>query len=327
MPASLSPSGIALEQNPILSRVVQGLRNQSDKFVGQFMCPKVPVENYKGQLLVFDNSSKVLYDTKRARGADTKRRTIGWTGLEYTLEQDRLEGKITVEDLRDTNAYSRTLGQTGRIPYNLERRIVKSTMESIELTLEVDIKNLLTTPANYKTGNVITLMGSSQFNDPTSDPLGVFDDIRDLCSAGVNEECNSALIGRNVFNRLINHPQIRGYINGVAIEVVQEQRLAQILRLNRGLRVARGKVLVDGTIQDLSDIWGDVIIAGYVPMTQNPEREEPSFAYTYHLKNYPIVEPAYQERNNNSWYYPVTDERRPYIVDNGAAVLVQNAVA
>lgn len=328
MPAYLSPAQVALQQSPVLSRVVQGLKDQTEKFVGKFMAPRVPVSTYRGQLLVFDNSSKLLYDTKRARGADTKRRSIGWKGLEYSLFQDRLEGVVTREDLRDTLAYASRINQgPARIPYDLERRTVRSTMESIELSLEIDIRDLLTAPGNYKAGNVITLAGTSQFNDPTSNPLGVFDNIRDLCSAGINEECNSALIGRKVFNTLINHPQIRGYINGVTVEVVQEERLAQILRLPRGIRVARGKVLIDGTLQDLEDIWGNVIICGYVPNTQSPERQEPAFAYTYYLENYPIVEPPYQERNNDSWYYPVTDERRPYIVDNGAAVLVQDAVA
>lgn len=327
MPSTLSPRSASMNQNPVLTRVVQGVKKQSDKFVGQFLFPKVPVATPTGSLLTFDNSNMVVYDTKRSPGEATKRRRLGFSGQPYKLTQDSIEGELPQEIIRDSQSYAR-LGQGGGVvPYNFEKHTAEGAMESIDLGLEAEIATLATTAGNYKSGNVITLSGTDQLDDPGSSIISVINQGRDLTNSGIADEANSAIIGRKVFDALIDHHEIRGYIAGATVEVVQEERLAQILRLKRGVRVARANTLADGTAADFESIWGNVIVMAYVPETITPSRLEPAFGYTYELENYPMAEDPYFERNTKTWYYPVTDERAPYIVNNGAGVLIQNAIS
>lgn len=331
MPSIMSTRETSLNQNLVLTRVVQGNRTQEDKFAGDFISPIVPVPTPQGQLLEFDNSNQVVYETRRAPGSTTKRRRIGYMGRPYILHQDSIEGELPKEILRDSLAYSRYGlggGENGRgIPYDLERRTVEGAMESLKLRLEYDRASLLTDPANYDAANVRTLTGAEQLNDPNSDIIGLFDTAREAIADKILDEANSALFSRKAFNAAINHPQIRAYFTGVTSQVAAEEELARILRLTRGVRVARAKKLMDGSTGDFESLWGNNLMIFYTPETQSPNRLEPAFSYTYQLDGHPYAEEPYEERNTKTWYYPVTDERETYIVGKGSGYLVRDVVA
>ena len=53
----------------------------------------------------------------------------------------------------------------------------------------------------------------------------------------------------------------------------------------------------------------------------------PSYGYTYRLRNYPIVESSYMDRNAKSWVYPVTDSLQPVAAAINAGYLISAAVA
>ncbi|MGL5924191.1 MAG: hypothetical protein ACRC32_14880, partial [Chroococcidiopsis sp.] len=71
MPPTMSVRQASLNQNLVLTRVVQGIKSQKSKMVGQFLSPKVPVPTRTGQIIKFDNSDSVIYNTRRAPGAET----------------------------------------------------------------------------------------------------------------------------------------------------------------------------------------------------------------------------------------------------------------
>jgi hypothetical protein len=319
----------SLNQNLVLTRVVQGIKSQKAKMVGQFISPKVPVPSRTGQIIKFDNSNAVIYKTRRAPGAETNRRSIGYAGDPYILHQDSLEGELPREIMQESQQLGRGAATQGDrpIPFSLEKRIVEGTMESIDLRLEHDIASQLTNPANYNASNVLTLAGTDVLNDPNSDIIGLFDDIRERIADGSLEEGNSAVFTRKAFNAAINHPQIRAYFSGVSSEVLAEAELARILRLPRGIRVARTKKLRDGTVADFEDIWGNAIVVAYVPDEIAQDRMEPAFSYTYQLEGHPFAEDPYLERNTKTWYYPVTDERETYITNKNSGFLVLNATS
>ena len=321
----MSSREVSLDQNLVLTKVVQGKPSQESEFVGDFISPKVPVPVPQGQIVEFDNSNQVLYDTRRVPGAETKRRRIGYFGRPYKLVQDSLEGELPMEVIRDSTRYGRMLSGTNiAVPFNLERHTVLGTQESLNLRLEYDRAQLLTNPANYDPNNVVTLSGSDVLNDPNSTIIELFDQVRERVSDKSLKDVNRAVFSRKAFNAAINHPQIRAYFTGVSSEVVMEQQLARILRLKE-IRVAKAKKLIDGTTEDFEAIWGNNIIVAYVPETLSPDRLEPAFSYTYQLEGYPMVEEPYSDRNCKSMYYPVTDERNPYIVGLNSGFLIQNA--
>ena len=328
MPSIQSIREVSLNQNLVLTRAIQGIKTQDDKFVGEFISPRVPVATRTGQLARFDNSNTVIYDTERAPGAETKRRRLGYFGEPYALKQDALEGELPREVIEESQTIGGAIGQTAvSIPFNLEQRTIRGVRESLDLKLEYKRAAKLTDPAEYDPANVETLTGTDQLDDPTSDIIGLFNRIREGIAAGIIDEFNSVVMGRQVFNAAIDHPQVRAYIAGATVEKVREQRLAEILGVSRGIRVARARRLTNGTAADFEELWGKVIVAAYVPESISMDRLEPAFSYTYGLQGYPLVEDPYMERNPKTMYYPVTDERECYVIDPRAGYLVLDAVS
>ena len=98
MPMSPSQTRVI---DPILSTVAQGYQHQ--EHVGRFLFPRVPVPSPSGKIIEFGMESFKLYNTKRARGSNTKRITFGYEGKPYSLTEDSLEALVDFKDLRDSN--------------------------------------------------------------------------------------------------------------------------------------------------------------------------------------------------------------------------------
>ncbi len=76
-----------------------------------------------------------------------------------------------------------------------------------------------------------------------------------------------------------------------------------------------------------ADVWGKFVVVAYTKLGSLQQRGVPSYGYTYRLGGFPIVEPAYEDRNAKSWIYPVTDEVAPVIAGATAGYLISAAVA
>ena len=81
---------------------------------------------------------------------------------------------------------------------------VQSITDLIALDREVRAANILFNAANYALDKQIVLSGSSQFSDPTSDPLGVITEALDACLI----RPNTMTIGRAAWSVLMRHPDI-----------------------------------------------------------------------------------------------------------------------
>ena len=53
----------------------------------------------------------------------------------------------------------------------------------------------------------------------------------------------------------------------------------------------------------------------------------PSYGYTYSITGMPLVRQPYEDRNANSWIYPVQADRSPVLSGITAGYLIQNAGA
>ncbi|HKJ76856.1 MAG TPA: hypothetical protein VKA64_06595, partial [Gammaproteobacteria bacterium] len=157
---NLSPSGVRVI-DPILSSVVQGYR-QPD-LVGEVLFPRIPVTTRGGQVIEFGTEAFMLYNARRAPGANTKRVEFGYQGKPFALVEDSLEGKVPREYLRDAQ----------RVPgINLGTRTVNLTMRSLLLALENEQATLARGAANYDASHKIDLSGakwSNDANNPSSD--------------------------------------------------------------------------------------------------------------------------------------------------------------
>ncbi len=304
----MSP-GQARVIDPIITTVVQGFKFPN--LVGNTLFPAVPVNTRGGQILSFDKEAFRKYNLRRAPGAATKRIDIGYLGMPYTLLEDSVEGKVPYEILEDAQ----------RIPgVDLAAQYLRTTMNVVQNSLEIDQAALAINPANYGANNKVALAGTAQWSNAASTPVEQMDSYREAIRDAVGIYPNTLLLGPKPFNALKNHVEIVDRFRYTSHESITTAMLASLLNIDT---VAVGTAVTwDDINQIMDDVWGDNAILAYVPPAPSSQ-QEPSFGYTYRMLGQPFAEAPYQDRNAKSWIYPVTYERVPVITSASSAYLIQ----
>lgn len=309
-------AGQARVIDPILTTVAQGYKNAS--LIGDALFPVVPVDQRGGKIISFGKEDFQLYNTGRAPGASTKRVQFGHTAGNYALEQHSLEGLVPFEIMQEAN----------QVPgIDMGKVAVMKTQNIIALRTEKAQADLATTAANYAASNKATLAGTSQWSDITS---GVSNPNKDITAAvevvrsKVGLRANTVVIGASVFAALKNHPVIIDRLKYTGRDVVTTELLASLWDVKR---VFVGDAVIADDAGTFSDVWGKSVIVAYTDIGSLQDMGLPSFGYTYRLRGNPAVELPYQDRNQKSWVYPVTDELSPVMAGALSGFLYSAVVA
>ncbi|WP_275356250.1 hypothetical protein [Methylophilus sp. YYY-1] len=298
--------------DPILSTAAQGYKNAD--YVGQYLFPTVPVDQRGGKIITFGKEDFMLYNTGRAPGGATKRVNYGYQGAPYALEQHSLEGQVPFELMQDANQVPGI--DTGKMAVN-------KTQNIIALRLEKAQADLATNPANYAASNKRVLSGTDMFDNASSKPASIVSDAIETVRSKVGKRANTVVIGAAVFADLKNHPEVIDRIKYTGRDVVTAELLAALWDVKR---VYVGDAVWADDQGTFNDVWGKSVVVAYTEIGQLQDQGLPSYGYTYQLRNFPIVEEPYVDRNAKSWIYPVTDEVQPVIAGALSGFLMTNVV-
>lgn len=308
-------TGQARVIDPILSTVAQGYKNS--EFVGSSLFPIVPVDQRGGKIISFGKEDFQLYNTGRAPGAKTSRVQFGHSAGNYALEQHSLEGLVPFEIMQEAN----------QVPgIDMGKVSVMKVSNIIALRTEKAQADLATTAGNYAASNKVTLAGTSQWSDYTgvSVPSKNIADAIEAVRTKVGKRPNTVVMGAAVFNALKNHPQIIDRIKYTGRDIVTPELLASLWDVKT---VLVGDAVYADDAGNFVDVWGKFVVVAYTETGSLADMGLPSYGYTYRLRGNPAVELPYQDRNQKSWVYPVTDELSPVIAGALAGYLISAAVA
>lgn len=299
--------------DPVLTTHVQGFKHP--KRVGKVLFPGVPVDTQAGKVIEFGKESFMLYNAKRAPGANTGRIDFGYLGRPYELDQDALESKVPREIAREAD----------KVPkIDLGMRATDVVMKTLTLALEYEQAQLATNTDSYKPSNKVALAGTDQWTDKNaSDPIANVETAREAVRSAIGFYPNVGVIGPKPYSAAKQHPKIVERFKFTSSESITVQMLASLFELER-LEIGEAVVADDAGV--FSDVWGNSLVLAYAP--QEPSgMEEPSFGYTYELEGHPFAERPYYEGPVKSWIYGVTYERSPEITGIDAGYLIDNIAA
>ncbi|WP_218940644.1 major capsid protein [Pusillimonas noertemannii] len=296
--------------DPVLTEAVMGYRHPDR--VGHVLFPHVPVLARGGQIIEFGKESFLRYKTRRAPGTNTKRLQFGYRGQPFVLTQDALEGMVPIEHVEDA----------AQVPgLDLGKAAVTEVMDILSLGLEIEQAQLATDASKYSANNKVALAGSDRWSDPSSDPAQQVRQYGEAVRGRIGTRPNVLLVSASGFNALIDHPKIIERFKYTSSASITTEMLAQLFNVRR---VAVGEaVYLEQNADDMQDVWGNSAVLAYVP-EQVTSLRAPSFGYTYTLKDHPLAEESYFERNAKSWIYPVTYDRAPVLSGIDAGFLIQN---
>ena len=306
--------GQARVVDPILSAVARGYRSPKAA-VANVLFPIVTVGLRAGRIISFGPDDFKLVNTARAPGANTKRIQFGYAGENYSLVDYRLECAVPNE-LQEEASNGPGI--------DLSSNAVRRVQNTMALEREKQAADLARNEARYGAGNKETLSGTSQWSDPASDPFTDIMDGKESIRAKIGERPNVLTLGPKVLTALRTHPKVLDRLSTASDR--PPATLQQLQALFELQQIVEGEAVYhDGS--QFQDVWGKDAILAYTTPASMQEMGSPSFGYTYQLEGRPMVEEGYEERNANSWFYPVTDAYQPVLAGATAGFLFKSAVA
>ncbi len=300
--------------DPILTEVARGYGTPNAR-IASILFPIVPVGARAGTILSFGPDSFRLVNTARAPGANTKRIQLGYASGKYALVDHRLEGEVPIEHEEEASAVPGI--DLGSMAVNTVQDVMGNEREKLAADLALN-------PANYPASNKTTLSGTSKWSDPDSDPFTDLNEAKEVVRSKIGKKPNVLELGPRVLLALRNHPKILARIS-VAVDRVPAT-IEQLQRLLEIPQIVEGEATYhDGN--DFKDMWGLDAVLAYTTPASMRQRGSPNFGYTYQLKDRPIVEEPYFEKNPQTWYYPVSDAYQPVLVGATAGFLFTGAAA
>lgn len=228
---------------PELTAIAIAYRNS--RLIADEVLPRVPVGKQEFKYLKYDMAEGfTLPDT--AVGRTSKVNEVEFSATESTSStQDYgLEDPIPQADLDNAPVNYDPLGRATEQLTNL-----------ILLDREKRAADLVFNAATYATANKATLAGTSQWSDPTSDPIKAVMDALD----GMVMRPNIMVLGRATFSTLIRHPKIvKAFLgNSGDAGVATREFLAQLFELE-AVQVGEGFINTAkrGQAATMARVWG-----------------------------------------------------------------------
>jgi hypothetical protein len=156
--------------------------------------------------------------------------------------------------------------------------------EKMLLDRENTLATLLRSTANL-TQNT-TLAGTSQWSDYTnSDPIGDIRTARTTIHQNTFKKPNTLILGKQVFDILIDHPQIIERIKYSQLGVVTAELLARVFQVDTVLVGEAGaNTAVEGQTDALSYIWGVDAIVAYISPKVSIKMLTLAMTFTYGVR-------------------------------------------
>lgn len=238
--------------DPALSNV--SVKYTNDTFIADLVFPMVKVSKQTGKYYVYDKANLRVDKTNRAAGSAANEIDFGVapTGT-FACDDHALKGFVVdeVQDQADA-ALNPLIDET------------ETVTEKLLLDREVNAAAILTDTAQL-TQNT-TLSGTSQWSDySNSDPIGDVRTARTTIHSNTFKKPNTLIMGKQVFDILIEHPQIIERIKYSQLGVVTPELLARVFQVETILVGEAGNnTAVEGQTDSLSYVWGKHAIVAYI---------------------------------------------------------------
>ena len=298
--------------DPILTNHSRGYSQSI--FIGDSLLPVADMATRAAKRIEFGRDSFRRYKIKRAPGAQIAQVSFGYEGKPVALHQHALAAVTPVEHQEEAQ----------EVPgIDLLSTNIDTVLAVIALEKEIQQAEAARNPAIYANSNKLALIAAAKWSDPASDPAKAVSDAKEIIRARTGRRPNVLALGAKVAATLKLHPKVLDKFKYTNSDTISDAMLASYFDVKN---VLVGDAIVDDDAGNTSDVWGNDAILAFVPDGGTSNINIPAFGYTYRLRGYPFVKPAYYERSVNSWLNDVFDEWSPEVVGPDAGFLFQNCI-
>lgn len=297
--------------DPALSNV--SIKYSNDTFIADMVFPKMPVSKQTGKYYIYDKANLRVDKTTRAAGAGANEVDFGLTTTTFACDDHALKSFVAdeIQDQADA-ALNPLIDET------------EALTEKMMLDRESTLATMLADTAQV-TQNA-TLSGTSQWSDySNSDPIADVRTARSTIHAATFKKPNTLILGKQVFDMLIEHPQIIERIKYSQLGIVTAELLARVFQVEQVLVGEAGSnTAVEGQTDSLSYVWGKHAWLAYIAPKVGVKTLTAGVTFTYGERQ---VKRWYEQDREGTYVRIGKDNYVQKIVAVGALYLIKNAVA
>lgn len=297
--------------DPALSNV--SVKYTNDTFIADQIFPVVPVSKQTGKYYVYDKSNLRIDKSLRAAGSGANEVDFGLSTSSFSCDDHALKGFVAdeIQDQAEA-ALNPLIDETDAIT------------EKLMLDRESALATTMASTANF-TQNV-TLAGTTQWSDyANSDPIGDVRTARTTVHASTFKKPNTLIMGKQVFDMLIEHPAIIERIKYSQLGVVTAELLARVFQVERVLVGEAGaNTAAEGQADSMSYVWGKHAWVAYINPRVSLKSLTVGLTFTYKTR---IVKRWRDEDREGTYVRVGSDNYVQKIVAALACYFIKNAIA
>jgi len=261
--------------NPTLTAIAIAFQNQSDSLIADTVLPRIP-SGYSFKWTKYSSDQAyTLQDTRVGNKSAPNRVDFGGSEQLGKVNPYGLMDSVGGEEIE---AFEKMPKPASGGPLDPRQLSAMMLTNLILLDREVRVANLVFNPATYPASQQAILAGSSQWSDPTSDPITTILSSLDTCLV----RPNALVFGRSTFTSLRKHPKIVQAVfrNLAGAGVVTREAIAEIFEVKQVL-VGDAFLNTARKNQPVTNqrAWGKHAAALYINQ-QAAETMQPVFGFT-----------------------------------------------
>ena len=240
------------------------------RYIAEMLFPRVPVQQITDKYFVYDKGDWLRSEAgNRAPGTKAPRGGYALSTQQYTCVEIAIAMPVPDEIVANADDPLRPLADATRW-----------TTEQIFLKKEKKVAALAFGNSQWSASATPSVLWSNDTSDPIGDVEGAAEDI----VSSIGQEANVGTMGREVWSKLKNHPDIVDRIKGAAgpgsPAVVTLNAVASLFGLDRLLvGTAIENTAAEGKTASTGFVWGKHFLVAYV--TGSPALLAPSAGYVF----------------------------------------------
>jgi hypothetical protein len=307
----MKPTLYDIKFDPILSNVSVAYKNA--EYVAEQVLPIVKVASSSGKYFVYDTSHLRKTESLRGMGASAREVDYGVSqSTAFNIKEHALQELVPDELVNQAPS-----------PLSPEMDAVENVTEKLLVEKEYDLSAYMASTTNIS--NNTTLSGTDQWSDfANSNPVEDVRTGKSAIHAKIFRDPNVLLLSKQVYDKLIDHPDIVDRIKYSSLGVATPDLMARIFDVEKVIVGAAGyESATEGQASSMAYIWGKHAWLLYV--TSRPAVKQISFGY--HFQDAVRIVDKWYDKVRKGTFVRVTDRYTREIVSTDCAYLIYNAVA
>jgi hypothetical protein len=278
--------------DPVLTGFSVGFEDQ--ELIGRQIMPETPIRTQSGKYLVFDRSSWLVYESRRAPGTVANEIAgAKWSSDVFATHEHSLQSPILDEERQQLNSLGGLADPAfgGPLQIDPEEDATNLVTGALLLDHEKQVANLIRNPAQYPASNKITLAGAQQWDNYTfvtagdsysivSDPVGILRAASNAIWNQTRRRPNTLVVPTLGLDFIENHPRVVRRFEHFAL--TNDDAFRQLFGFEGKILTAQSGYNAADNIdaaESFTDLWGKDVWLGIVDPT--PGLRQKTFGKTF----------------------------------------------